>query len=262
MPQVHKKLSDGRFFYRPNGVDTDITAEQTTTSTGTQNDFSLTASQTILRCNNATDLTITGFTIAGAAPVAGDRVTIISIGAGNVFFSHQTGSTAANRLINSVTSGPTPIAAGLGAATYIYDGTTSRWRLVEHYQGGAISVTFSAGDYTGSGTITWTVASGDVLTHSYQLFGKSMLWTVYVDTSSVSGTGQQLRVTRPGGYTAAKRNQTIVRIGDNGTFQAGHWVQIEGEAFCRIHPDTAGAANWTASVDNTYVRFSEFVELT
>ncbi len=67
---------------------------QTTTSTGTVNDFatsSTTAPTLILRANNATDLTLTGFT----APTVSQRLIIVSIGAGNVFLAHQSASSSA-----------------------------------------------------------------------------------------------------------------------------------------------------------------------
>jgi hypothetical protein len=61
---------------------------QTTTSTGTVNDFALTSTTAplvILRCNNATDLTITGF-VAGTA---GQRVIVQAVGAGNVLLRRR-----------------------------------------------------------------------------------------------------------------------------------------------------------------------------
>jgi hypothetical protein len=83
----------------------------TTTSTGSQNDFDpgLSFGDIQIRCNNATDLTLTGL----KAGYNGQKITFVSIGAGNVLFSHQSGSsTAGNRFINTVTVGVTPLAAG------------------------------------------------------------------------------------------------------------------------------------------------------
>lgn len=99
---------------------------QTTTSTGTQNDFALTAGCTLLRCNNATLLTLTGF----AAGADGQRVQIVSVGAGQVNVTDQAaGSTAANRVItgNSATHA---YEAGKGTLAIEYDVTTARWRIV------------------------------------------------------------------------------------------------------------------------------------
>src|SRR5690349_4306079 len=70
-----------------NGIQLQAPLVQTTTSTGTVNDFALTtpANVLLLRCNNATDLTLTGF-VAGTD---GQKLMIVSIGAGNVFIKHQ-----------------------------------------------------------------------------------------------------------------------------------------------------------------------------
>jgi hypothetical protein len=75
----------------------------TTTSTGTQNDFAPgLVGNTIVRCNNATLLTITGL----AAGYDGQHVKFESIGAGQVDFPHQSASSsAANRQINFATAG-------------------------------------------------------------------------------------------------------------------------------------------------------------
>lgn len=125
----------------------------TVTTTGTINNLAgLTFRSGVnitLRMNNASDSTITG--VSGA--VDGAVLTIVRVGAGNVFFSHESASsTAANRLINTLTSGNTPISSG-GSAIYVYDGTTSRWRLIQHEQGSFITYTPTLTNITiGNGT--------------------------------------------------------------------------------------------------------------
>ncbi len=112
-------------------------SEVTKTTTGNIDDLDF-SNATLIRMNNATDATIRGL----APGVGGQIVIIVSVGAGNVFLAHQNaGSTAADRLINFVTSGNTPLAAGVGMAAYEYDATTARWRLIAHDQGAFISFT-------------------------------------------------------------------------------------------------------------------------
>jgi hypothetical protein len=99
---------------------------QTTTSTGTVNDFALTSAATLLRCNNATALTLTGL----ATGADGQRLDIVSIGAGTVALTDQgAGSTAGNRLITGET-GTLVLPAGTGRARLVYDATTARWRVL------------------------------------------------------------------------------------------------------------------------------------
>lgn len=222
--------------------------EQTTTSTGTQNNFDLNGRNTVLRCNNASLLTLTGFTVLTAAPQAGDRVTVISINA-QVNFSHQTGSTAANQLFNFVTSGPTPIL--LGSAVFVYDGTTSRWRLVNHIQGNWITPTFAAGNFTASGAMTWTVDAGDVAIQKYKVEGNTFTMALTVNTSSVGGVvASGLQVAVPNGYTTASDASNFLRVNDNGTFFISYCFYSSGNLVCRRD---ISSNFWTASANNTGV---------
>ena len=237
--------------------------EQTTTLTGTQNDFSLSAAYTVLRCNNATDLTITGFTIGGVAPTAGDRVQIISVGAGHVFLSHQAaGSTAANRLLNWVTSGVTPLAAGTGVAEYQYDDTTDRWRLVSHSQGAAIAPTFNAADYAGDGTITWTVEAADVSDYVYTLVGKKLLVSAALGSTTTGGvTSTELRLTLPNGYTSAKFSVQPARISEVApTYrQWGLSYTLSGGTTLRFQK--VDVSNFVIGANNLTVQFTNTIEL-
>jgi hypothetical protein len=236
--------------------------EQTTTSTGTQNDFSLSAAYTVLRCNNASDLTLTGFTVGGSAPTAGDRVLVVSVGAGNVFLSHQAaGSTAANRLINFATSGVTPLAAGSGAALYQYDDTTDRWRLVAHEQGAWISTTFASGDYTAA-TGTWTVASGDVTTNAYRLSGRTFTIGLNITNTENSATTAGLRVAIPLGMTATKAIASYMRVGnDGGSAVAPGFVRVQASATnIEIFP-TAGGGSFTGPDTGVFVQGSMSFEV-
>jgi hypothetical protein len=233
----------------------DLTSEATTTATGTQDDGSFSGAS-VLRCNNATDLTITGF-VAG---VAGQTLTVVSVGAGNVYLAHQTGSSSSNRLINYLATGNTPLCAGKGSATYQYDATTQRWRLVGHDQGAPLSQTFDAGDFTGSGTITWTVASGDVSRYSYYIVGTQMFFGIGFNTTTVSGTGNELRWRIPNGYTAAGNEQGILFTIDNGAFTSARFFS-NGAGTNYLSGMRIDGANWAASTNATYLVGSGFIEI-
>jgi hypothetical protein len=125
------------------------------TSTGTVNDLDgpqfRTGMNLIVRMNNASDATLTG--VAGG--LDGAMLTIVRIGAGNVFLAHENaGSAAGNRFLNTLTSGNTPLSTG-GYAVYVYDNASGRWRLVCHEQGGLITYTPSLTNITlGNGTVS------------------------------------------------------------------------------------------------------------
>lgn len=195
----------------------------TTTSTGTQNNFApgiagSAAPLTILRCNNSALLTITGFDDG----VDGQRLQLVSIGTGQVDLAHQnTGSDAANRLINFATSRDTPLAAGVGTAEYVYDGTTDRWRLVQHEQGAYVSIPFSAGNYTGTGSMTWTVSGSNQKTLAYYLHGRSVKIIASIEATSVGGTlSSGLQITVP--FTSSAIVSTGAFIIDNSVGSAAN----------------------------------------
>lgn len=240
----------------PLGVDAPWTVV-TTTSTGTQNDFAPGISNnTIIRCNNATLLTINGF----ASGVSGQRILLVAIGAGEVDLAHQAGaSVAGNRLILFATSGVTPLApvsatgAG-GTAELEYDGTTARWRLIAHEQGDWITPTFAAGSFTASAG-TWTVAAA--LTNRFYLKGRTLRMQLSVTGTSVSGTPATLRYTLPNAYTGVSTNvPQMVQYNDNA---AGYLNSGTSEAFhstlVYFYPATYGGT-WSISVTSTVINAS------
>lgn len=119
-------------------------------------------------------------------------------------------------------------------------------------------VTFAAGNFTGNGTQTWTLAAGDVATNRYVEHGKSMTWSIQIDTSSVGGVANtELRATIPNGRTIAGRSQVrAALVSDNGTVRDGVVVRaIGGNTYVSIIR-TDLASNWTASTNNTSVWFT------
>jgi hypothetical protein len=219
---------------------------QTSTSTGGVNAFA--ATSTFVRLNNAADLTINGI----AAGVDGQIVTFRSIGAGNVYFAHNSGSAASgDKLTNFLTSGLTPLAAGKGSATFRYSSASSTWVLIEHNQGGFISITFSAGDFTANGSMTWTVASGDVPTDLYMVVGRALVLVFRYHTTTVGGTpNTSLLKTIPGGYATSSGWDAVVFSTDNGTGGAAR--AFDGSS-TQIAFSLLAGGNWAASTDNTKV---------
>lgn len=201
--------------------------EQTTTATGTQNDFSLTTNNVTLRCTGASPVVFTGFTVAGAAPTAGARVVVINAGATTftVRVAYQdSGSTAAYRVISPSTRGQI---VGLGGTiTIIYDGTTSRWRVQMIECGAPVAVAFSAGNFTGGsgGSNTWTVDSGDVAGNSFLQEGTKLTWFLNVNTSTTGGTPFNLvNVALPNGFTVANNG---TQTGVYGRYNDGTWATL------------------------------------
>lgn len=233
---------------------------QTTTSTGSQNNFSITDGYTVLICSNASALILTGASIGGSAPSAGDVLIIHNEGTSTVKVTKEdTNSTAANRF-------DTPSAGGQiigtdGTMVFVYEaGSMNRWHLVSVESGAPLSVAYAAGNFTASGSMTWTVESGDQYQFQYQQQGKLVKIWLSINTSSVGGTpSTTLVVAIPGGFTTVLGGAIVCRISDNGT-GAASICSINGSATTmNFYKDFTAAANWTASTNNTAVQgFFEF----
>jgi hypothetical protein len=198
------------------------------TETGTGNITALAlpsgSGDLVIYMNNASLATIQGI----AAGAAAQRLTIHSIGAGQVDLSHQdTAATAATRLINFATSGKSTgtgtvsasLAAGVGVAELEYDAANSRWRLVAHEQGAWITATYAAGNFTANGSMTWTVDSGDVTTLAYYLRGRTLHVSWFIATTTIGGTvNTQLIISNAayGGFTWVKTLLNTCLTADNG----------------------------------------------
>lgn len=238
-------------------------SEITTTATGTQNNVSITSSSIecdVLRCNNASDLTITGIAKPASPAKPGKKLVVYSVGAGNVFLAHNSGSSSnGNKLLNAATSGNTPLAAGVGIAIYVYDATVTNgaWRLVSHNQGASITPTFADSHYTGAGTdADWALASGDRTTQNYRLVGRRVFMSFYLVTTSVSNTPASLRMTNAawGGFTAAETKIRLCTYSDNGAANTTGHVGVTGGTDVLI---TKQAGGNFANATNTTQAFGD-----
>lgn len=222
-------------------------SEASFTPTGNIDDLDF-SNVKLIRMNNATLATIRGL----KAGLAGQEVTIVSVGAGQVEFAHQAaGSSANNRLINFATSANTPLAAGVGAATFKYDGTTLRWRLVHHDQGAWIEAAFNAGDFTGSGGMGVTVAAGDRINQGYFLNGRTLTVNFEFTTVALTAPAGQTIIQSPipGGFTAARQSQQPNPVTDNGGVTAETGKTFVLAAGTSLNTRRASNANWTVGAD-------------
>lgn len=211
---------------------------QSTALTGTQNDLALVAGATLLQCNNASLLTITGF----SAGVDGQQLTVVALGAGLVSFAHQNaGSVAAGRLINKVTSANVSLSGSTGVMRYQYDGVTARWRCLSHHQGAPITPTFSAANFEGESVgLVWTVDAGDIYNFTYVVKDTAITIVCAFNTTTLSGTpGFVVRFVIPDGFAMAAGLQQY---------------QIAASIFDNAAPWVAGILNASATVSTTKVR--------
>lgn len=159
----------------------------TATDVGTQNNYnpgSGIIGDTLILANNASALTITGFSPA-IAPWDGQKIWVISKGAGQVNLTPQSASsTAAYRLINYATVADTPLGAGGGTVSYVYDASTARWRIDSHDQGPWIAYTPVWGN-----TGTANTQGNATMSGRYRLSGRLMTFTLAFAFGSTSASG-------------------------------------------------------------------------
>ena len=118
------------------------------------------------------------------------------------------------------------------------------------------SVPYASGNFTGSGSITWTVQEADHVRFRFAIIGKIARIQIQLESTSVSGTGSELRVKLPFTTTATQTITCVVR--DNGTYGFG-FVSISGSQLTFF--TTQGGGNWAASTNQTNVYYEGEVPL-
>lgn len=254
-------VAEGNTHWRDNlNALTDATSIITTIGTQTALAIPTGRGRLLIVANNASLLTIQGITAAG---FDGQELTIYSIGAGQVDLANQNGSASeANRIINGVT-GTISLAAGIGRVVLQYDMTTTRWRVIDHDQGTGISVSHAGGNFTGAGSMTWTVASGDQQVFTYYLRGRQLTIRLQVVNSTVGGTPDtRLQAAIPGGFTAAYEQWGAYGgYKDNAVSDGGGTWQVAGSGTV-VRFFIRDRSNWTASTDATDILASVTFEVT
>lgn len=112
-------------------------------------------------------------------------------------------------------------------------------------------ITFDAAFFTGSGTIVWTVASTDIGTLEYSLANNIMTINFVINTTTVAGVGNELRIKIPVGRSPQREAWAFAYIVDNNVVSHGHITAIVGNNYIRIR--RFDAANFAASANLTYV---------
>ncbi len=218
----------------------------TITSTGSQNNLAISEADLVI-FNNASDITVTGIAAPSSPSKPGKPLRCISIGAGNVFFKHQNGSsTAANRLINFATSGDTPLAAGVGTAMFVYDSVNSRWRLMLHEQGEWL-------DYSATSTIVG-FSSRTATSLRYFLRGRTVTLMWYLGGTSNS-TSTTFTIPYTANNTGASDGAAEAVAGvtiDNGSYTATPGqVRVDDNTNVVIANASMSRGAWTASGTKT-----------
>jgi hypothetical protein len=122
-------------------------------------------------------------------------------------------------------------------------GTRSVWR----------TPTYSAGNFTGNGSMTWGVDSGDVTTLAYTISNKVMTVSFNISGTTIAGTpNTELRITIPASKTATKSMLACTALlVDNGSRAVGYLAVNASTSYIAI--SRLDGASWSASSNNTAV---------
>jgi len=111
---------------------------------------------------------------------------------------------------------------------------------------------YDAGNFTASGSMTWTVEGADVKTYAYIIIGKIMHISFCIENTTVAGTPHvELRIAIPAGKTANKQNTVPIYIMDNEVRSFG--IAFISPAGGQIICYKADISNWAASTNLTRV---------
>ena len=225
------------------------------TTTGTQTALAIPSGHgdLVIFANNASLLTIQGI----AAPAHdGQRLTIYSIGAGNLSLAHENGSaSAANRLSNIVTSANIVLANAVGWVKFVYSTTASRWKMLDFEQGSWLTQTYSAGNFSITGGGSWSVEDGDEII-TYYLRGRMLEVSIDIAGSSVLTTaGTPLIMAIPGGFQSTHNTYNRgIRVRDNAVETTSASWDV-GAANNNINFRLVPVAtNWALSTNGTDLR--------
>ena len=129
--------------------------------------------------------------------------------------------------------------------------------LSELSEASSISQALVAGDFTGSGTLTWTgVTTTD---YSYYINGKIMILFYKFGPSTIGGVGVDMRVTIPRGQIAKKTQSNCFRFVD-ATGLAGTGQSFVVAAGTQLNLRQGPGVNWPAGA-NTFVEGTHIFEL-
>ena len=114
-------------------------------------------------------------------------------------------------------------------------------------------LSYDAGNFTASGSMTWVPQNSAVTVITYQIVGKTMTINFIIDSSTIGGTlNEELRLLIPESKTAAIRVAGTIYVFDNSAYVSSRYYIATGGTYISFFPNVAGG-NWTASTNNSGV---------
>jgi hypothetical protein len=186
----------------------------------------------------------------------------ISVDYATLYLNHPS-ATANARRIGLTSDGTLNVSARDDAGT-IQTNILSAWRTGDVYiyrdiyekqrttpMGHWIAVPFNAGNFSAAGSMVWTVEAGDVALNRYTVIGKTLIWSFYLNATSLSGTASaQLLMTIPSGFTVLSGANGITGQLYDGVNQRG-LIIVATPSTIAIQKDPS--VSFTLNTNGTYV---------
>ena len=123
------------------------------------------------------------------------------------------------------------------------------------------SMTFDAGDFTGNGSMTWTVEEADVVVNKYKVTGKTVVHSFEIKTSAVAGTLNTTLFIDLADVGNVTQNHQYTFIYNQDTWVQGACVVEGSSSKIAFYPDfTYGGGNWL-NRPFTYIRGTVIYEI-
>lgn len=243
---------------------------QTSSSTGTLNDFALSAGTTLLRFTSASTTTVTGLA-RGGGNVDGDCVDIQYEGS-STFQLGSSGGTASNNFRFS--NGVTTYSLGVGnantskAVRACYSTTTSRWTVfaestqcstsqVAQVDGSGVVTCAAIGDITGVTAGTGLTGGGTSGTPTLTLNMTAQSCSAGSFLSAATATGVFTCTAEPGDITGVTANSPLSGGGTTGAITVGMANGDRGD----ITTTTGTQTGDTWTIDNSAVTLAKIANI-
>lgn len=113
-----------------------------------------------------------------------------------------------------------------GFDTY-YEGAETYAPIGNIFSQNWINIPYTAGNFTGNGTIVWTVDSADQTDFSYKIVdGTTAIVNIRIENTDISGAGNQLNIALPTAITPKKATAGPALIFDAGNATLGGFYTI------------------------------------
>lgn len=211
------------------------------------------ATYTLLESDDIVEFTTAGATLnlPAANSVNKKAFGVINAAASGVVTIDPNGA----ELIDGVST----LALQPGEAVMFYS-TGTAWRTLARKSGAWIAVAHAGGNFTASGTMTWTVESGDQQSFRYRLDGKTLDLTVDMRTSTIGGSvSNELRVALPASLVANGTSYALAVL-DQGSGQSiGLAFVTSGATYVSVRK--TDETNFALSTNGTRVQFTIRMEV-